>query len=79
MPTSKDTRDRRPERREEAGEGTAAPTSLLERVQRLWRENPLPPPSDTPADKAFFNELSGEDEYVASSSQENPGRSDEQT
>jgi hypothetical protein len=78
MPTSKDTRDRRPERREEAGEGAAAPTSLLERVQRLWRENPLPP-SDTPADKAFFDELSGEDEYVASSSQENPGRSDEQT
>ena len=35
--------------------------SLRERVERLWRENPLPPKTGEVADKAFFDELSGEE------------------
>ena len=35
--------------------------SLRERVERLWRENPLPPQTGEVADKAFFDELSGEE------------------
>ncbi|MBV8849180.1 MAG: type II toxin-antitoxin system VapB family antitoxin [Methylobacteriaceae bacterium] len=35
--------------------------SVRERVERLWRENPLPPKTGEVADKAFFDDLSGED------------------
>lgn len=33
---------------------------LLERLEQLWRDNPLPPATGLAADKAFFDELSGE-------------------
>ncbi len=33
---------------------------LRERLATLWREHPLPPPTGLAADKAFFDELSGE-------------------
>lgn len=33
---------------------------LRERLIRLWEANPLPPPTGQQADKAFFDELSGE-------------------
>jgi len=33
---------------------------LRERLIRLWEANPLPPPTGQEADKAFFDELSGE-------------------
>lgn len=33
---------------------------LRERFAALRRAHPLPPPTRTPADKAFFDELSGE-------------------
>jgi antitoxin VapB len=33
---------------------------LRERLSRLWEANPLPPPTGQEADKAFFDELSGE-------------------
>ena len=33
---------------------------LRERLNRLWEANPLPPPTGQEADKAFFDELSGE-------------------
>jgi antitoxin VapB len=33
---------------------------LRERLIRLWEANPLPPPTGHEADKAFFDELSGE-------------------
>ena len=33
---------------------------LIGRVQRFWKENPMPPPTGLPADKAFFDDLSGE-------------------
>ncbi|HEY2617076.1 MAG TPA: type II toxin-antitoxin system VapB family antitoxin [Acetobacteraceae bacterium] len=39
------------------GEG-AVP--LRERLIRLWEANPLPPPTGAEADKAFFDELSGD-------------------
>lgn len=29
-------------------------------LKRLWAENPMPPPTGRVADKAFFDELSGE-------------------
>jgi antitoxin VapB len=35
---------------------------ISERLRRFWEENPMPPPTGLPADKAFFDELSGEDE-----------------
>jgi antitoxin VapB len=35
--------------------------SLRERVEKLWKEHPLPPKTGEVADKAFFDELSGED------------------
>jgi antitoxin VapB len=34
---------------------------LRERVEKFWKENPLPPSTGLPADKAFFDDLSGED------------------
>ncbi len=37
-----------------------APVSLVEKVQKLWAEHPLPPATGKIADKAFFDELSGE-------------------
>ena len=33
---------------------------LRERVARLWEDQPLPPPTGQAADKAFYDELSGE-------------------
>jgi antitoxin VapB len=36
------------------------PLSVRERLEKLWAENPLPPPTGKVADKAFFDELSGE-------------------
>lgn len=33
---------------------------LLERLEKLWADNPLPPPTGKLADKAFFDELSGD-------------------
>lgn len=33
---------------------------LRERLRRLWEEHPLPPPTGKIADKAFFDELSGD-------------------
>jgi antitoxin VapB len=35
---------------------------ISERLKRFWEENPMPPPTGLKADKAFFDELSGEDE-----------------
>jgi antitoxin VapB len=34
--------------------------SVRERLEKLWAENPLPPRTGKVADKAFFDELSGE-------------------
>jgi antitoxin VapB len=31
-----------------------------DRLDRFWREHPLPPPTGLKADKAFFDELSGD-------------------
>lgn len=31
-----------------------------EKLERFWREHPLPPPTGLKADKAFFDELSGD-------------------
>ena len=31
-----------------------------QRLERFWREHPLPPPTGLKADKAFFDELSGD-------------------
>jgi antitoxin VapB len=33
---------------------------LRERLNAFWREHPLPPPTGEKADKAFFDELSGD-------------------
>ncbi len=33
---------------------------LRERLQQLWDEHPLPPKTGLKADKAFFDDLSGE-------------------
>ena len=33
--------------------------SSRERLQRFWREHPLPPPTGLKADKAFYDDLSG--------------------
>jgi len=40
----------------------AKPVSILEKLEKLWAEHPVPPPTGEVADKAFFDELSGEDE-----------------
>lgn len=34
--------------------------SSRERLQKFWREHPLPPPTGLKADKAFYDELSGD-------------------
>lgn len=34
--------------------------SARERLRKFWREHPLPPPTGLLADKAFFDELSGD-------------------
>ncbi|MGN6271377.1 MAG: type II toxin-antitoxin system VapB family antitoxin [Sphingomonas sp.] len=31
-----------------------------EKLEKFWREHPLPPPTGLKADKAFFDELSGD-------------------
>jgi antitoxin VapB len=41
-------------------ERTTQAVPLRERLAMLWCENPLPPPTGQVADKAFFDELSGE-------------------
>lgn len=41
-------------------ERTAQAVPLQERLETLWRENPLPPPTGQVADKEFFDELSGD-------------------
>jgi antitoxin VapB len=33
--------------------------SARERLQKFWREHPLPPPTGLLADKAFYDDLSG--------------------
>lgn len=33
---------------------------LRDRLARLWREHPLPPPTGNAADKAFFDDVAGE-------------------
>jgi antitoxin VapB len=38
----------------------AKPVSSRERLQKFWDEHPLPPPTGLLADKAFFDELSGD-------------------
>jgi antitoxin VapB len=40
-------------------ERTLATLPLRDRLAALWQAHPLPPPTATPADKAFFDELSG--------------------
>jgi antitoxin VapB len=37
-----------------------APMSFMDRLRKLWAENPMPPPTGKNADKAFFDDLSGE-------------------
>jgi antitoxin VapB len=37
-----------------------AAVPLRDRLARLWAAHPLPPPTGDRADKAFFDELSGE-------------------
>jgi antitoxin VapB len=34
--------------------------SAREKLEKFWREHPLPPPTGLKADKAFFDELSGD-------------------
>jgi len=33
--------------------------TIMQKLDKLWAENPLPPPTGKLADKAFFDELSG--------------------
>ncbi len=42
------------------GRPNPEPKSLRERMAAFWRENPVPPQTGQVADKAFFDELSGE-------------------
>jgi antitoxin VapB len=37
-----------------------APMSFMDRLEKFWAEHPVPPPTGEVADKAFFDELSGE-------------------
>lgn len=37
-----------------------ARVSARQKLERFWREHPLPPPTGLKADKAFFDELSGD-------------------
>jgi antitoxin VapB len=41
-------------------ERTNQALTVRERLERFWRENPMPPKTGLPADKAFFDNLSGE-------------------
>ncbi len=41
-------------------ERTAQPVSIKEKLLKFWAEHPLPPPTGKVADKAFFDDLSGE-------------------
>jgi antitoxin VapB len=34
--------------------------SVRDVIQKFWADHPLPPPTGKPADKAFYDELSGE-------------------
>jgi antitoxin VapB len=34
--------------------------TMMQKLQKLWAENPMPPPTGDVADKAFFDELSGD-------------------
>lgn len=54
---------RRIEAELDAGDAaSSAPHRLKAReiVEQFWREHPLPPPTGLKADKAFFDELSGD-------------------
>ncbi len=33
---------------------------LIEKLQKFWAEHPMPPPTGEVADKAFFDDLSGD-------------------
>ena len=33
---------------------------LIERLKQFWAEHPMPPPTGEKADKAFYDELSGD-------------------
>lgn len=41
----------------ERGLGTL---TAREKLEKFWREHPLPPPTGLKADKAFYDELSGD-------------------
>ncbi len=34
--------------------------TIIEKLHKLWAEHPMPPPTGEVADKAFFDELSGD-------------------
>jgi len=37
-----------------------APVTIMQKLEKLWAKHPLPPPTGEVADKAFFDELSGD-------------------
>jgi antitoxin VapB len=45
----------------ELGRGDESLT-VREKLERFWRATPMPPKTGLPADKAFFDDLSGESE-----------------
>ncbi len=45
---------------EAALEKAPKPLSLLEKLEKFWAEHPLPEPTCEVADKAFFDELTGD-------------------
>ncbi len=34
--------------------------TVMQKLEKFWAEHPVPPPTGLPADKAFFDELSGD-------------------
>jgi antitoxin VapB len=34
--------------------------NVMQKLEKLWAENPLPPPTGRVSDKAFFDDLSGD-------------------
>lgn len=45
---------------EAALENEPKPLSVLEKLEKFWAEHPLPEPTGEVADKAFFDDLSGD-------------------
>lgn len=43
-------------------DGDAEAVPMRARLQKFWDEHPMPPPTGLKADKAFFDDLSGEAE-----------------